>query len=68
MLTVFTQAQELRKAMVAHERAIAWQELFELATHVKLDTDAIVEIAYRVAGASLRFTYVTALTPPVPLH
>lgn len=36
--------------MIAHEKALEWQELFELAVQRELSDDELKEIAYRVAG------------------
>ncbi|KAF9222466.1 pol II transcription elongation factor [Gyrodon lividus] len=45
---VFVEASDFRKAMVAHERALEWQELFELAMKTKIPEEEIKEIAYRI--------------------
>lgn len=47
---VFRQASKLEKAMLSHEKALDWQELFELAVQQELSEDALKDIAYRVAG------------------
>lgn len=36
--------------MISYERALQWQELFELCLKEQLDGDEITEIAYRIAG------------------
>ena len=36
--------------MIAHEKALEWQELFDLAVLDKMDEEDIVAIGYRVAG------------------
>ncbi|KAI0752776.1 IkappaB kinase complex IKAP component [Daedaleopsis nitida] len=46
---VFRQANKLEKAMLAHEKALDWQELFELAVQQELSEDALKDTAYRVA-------------------
>ncbi|EGO00816.1 hypothetical protein SERLA73DRAFT_50627 [Serpula lacrymans var. lacrymans S7.3] len=46
---VFIEACEPLKAMVAHERALQWQELFELASREKVQEDELQGMAYRVA-------------------
>ncbi|KIM63897.1 hypothetical protein SCLCIDRAFT_1213692 [Scleroderma citrinum Foug A] len=46
---VFVEASDFRKAMIAHERALEWQELFELCVKEALSEDEVKEIAYRVA-------------------
>lgn len=47
--TVFVEASDARRAMISHERALQWQELFELCVKEQLDGDEITEIAYRIA-------------------
>ncbi|KAI0669554.1 IkappaB kinase complex IKAP component [Trametes maxima] len=46
---VFRQASRPEKAMIAHEKALDWQELFELAVEKTLSDDELKEVAYRVA-------------------
>ncbi|KAI0326070.1 IkappaB kinase complex IKAP component [Cubamyces sp. BRFM 1775] len=46
---VLRQANRPEKAMIAHEKALEWQELFELAVQRELSDDELKEIAYRVA-------------------
>ncbi|KAH9935182.1 IkappaB kinase complex IKAP component [Epithele typhae] len=48
---VFRQANEPREAMKLHEKALDWQELFELAVHLDVPEDELKDIAYRVAEA-----------------
>lgn len=38
------------KAMLAHEKALDWQDLFELAIQESLAPDELSSVAYRVAG------------------
>ncbi|KAF9450112.1 IkappaB kinase complex, IKAP component [Macrolepiota fuliginosa MF-IS2] len=47
--SVFIEAKKGKKAMVAHEKALEWQELFMLAVENEMSDDEIVETAYRVA-------------------
>ncbi|KAG2158594.1 pol II transcription elongation factor [Suillus bovinus] len=47
--TVFVEASDARRAMISYERALQWQELFELCLKEQLDSDEITEIAYRIA-------------------
>ncbi|KAG1767483.1 pol II transcription elongation factor [Suillus placidus] len=47
--TVFVEASDARRAMISYERALQWQELFELCLKEQLDGDEIMEIAYRIA-------------------
>jgi elongator complex protein 1 len=37
--------------MVAYEKALEWQELFELAARTKLSEDDINSMGYRIAGS-----------------
>ncbi len=45
--SVFRQANKPERALIAHEKALDWQELFELVSQQELPTS---DIAYRVAG------------------
>ncbi|KAF8554834.1 pol II transcription elongation factor [Imleria badia] len=49
----FTEAGDLRKAMVAHERALEWQELFDISTREKVPGEEVKEIAYRISDELL---------------
>jgi elongator complex protein 1 len=49
-ITVFVEAKRTRKAMIAHEKALEWQELFNLAVLDEMDEEDIVAMGYRVAG------------------
>ncbi|KAI6112013.1 pol II transcription elongation factor [Pisolithus croceorrhizus] len=49
----FVEASDLRRAMVAHERALEWQELFQLSAKEVVPEDEVKEIAYRIAGELL---------------
>lgn len=40
-----------RKAMVALEKALEWQELFDIAYTVNLDKEEISSMAYRITGS-----------------
>ncbi|KAG1835906.1 pol II transcription elongation factor [Suillus subalutaceus] len=51
--TVFVEASDARRAMISYERALQWQELFELCLKEQLDGDAITDIAYRIADELL---------------
>ncbi|KAH9846478.1 IkappaB kinase complex IKAP component [Lenzites betulinus] len=46
---VFRQASRPEKAMIAHEKALDWQELFELASLQKLSAEELKDTAYRVS-------------------
>jgi elongator complex protein 1 len=50
VLSVFTRALNLSKAILAHERALEWQELFDLAVRTGMAEGDIVATGYRVAG------------------
>lgn len=56
-LLVFTQAQSLSKAMLAHERALEWQELFDLAVRTSMAEGNIVTTGYRIAGLLGPYSY-----------
>ena len=47
---VFVEASKLNKAMVAHEKALQWQELFDLAVQEHTSQEDLVAMGYRVAG------------------
>ncbi|KAF5354980.1 hypothetical protein D9756_005531 [Leucocoprinus leucothites] len=47
--SVFIEANKPRKAMVAHEKALEWQELFMLAVLNDMSDTELVDTAYRVA-------------------
>jgi hypothetical protein len=47
---VFIEAARLEKAMIAYERALEWQELFDLAVREGMSEADIVDMGYRVAG------------------
>ncbi|KAL4265189.1 Elongator complex protein 1 [Pleurotus pulmonarius] len=46
---VFVEAANLPKAMVAYERALEWQELFDTAILSNVASEGIKDLAYRVA-------------------
>ncbi|KIJ66069.1 hypothetical protein HYDPIDRAFT_174791 [Hydnomerulius pinastri MD-312] len=45
---VFVEASDFRNAMVAHERALEWQELFALSAKENIPEEEVKEIAYRI--------------------
>jgi elongator complex protein 1 len=47
---VFVEAARPSKAMVAYEKALQWQELFNLALCEKIFEEDLCTMAYRVAG------------------
>lgn len=46
----FVEAGKSNKAMVAYEKALQWQELFELALQESTPQEDLVTMGYRVAG------------------
>ncbi|KAJ7198481.1 pol II transcription elongation factor [Mycena pura] len=57
--SVFVQAGTLSKAMVAHEKSLDWQDLFDLAGRTGTAQDDIVAMGYRVAedlGSKKRYS------------
>ncbi|KAJ7072902.1 pol II transcription elongation factor [Mycena amicta] len=55
--SVFIQAGALSKAMVAQEKGLDWQELFDLASRTGMSEDDIVAMGYRVAAARVLLDY-----------
>lgn len=49
-LLVFIEAKKAQKAMIAFEKALEWQELFDLAAMESVLEEDIVAMGYRVAG------------------
>ncbi|KAF5375529.1 hypothetical protein D9615_009198 [Tricholomella constricta] len=47
--SVFIEAQNFSKAMVAHEKALDWQELFYLAAQTSMSEEDVISTGYRVA-------------------
>jgi elongator complex protein 1 len=47
---VFIEAGQLKKGMVAHEKALEWQELFDIAVRENVSEEDTVDMGYRVAG------------------
>ena len=47
---VFRQAQKYAKAMLSYEKALMWQELFDVALQAEISTDDLSDLAYRVSG------------------
>jgi len=47
---VFIEAERLKKAMIAHERCLEWQELFDIAVREDFSETDLVDMGYRVAG------------------
>lgn len=51
-IEAFVQAKSLSKAMVAHEKALQWQDLFDIAVRLERSDDELKVIAYRLSGMS----------------
>jgi hypothetical protein len=49
---VFAEAEQPMKAISAHEDALEWRQLFDIASHEGLSEEEIVAMGYRVAGRS----------------
>lgn len=58
---VFRQANKLEKAMISHEKALDWQELFELAVQQGSSDEDLKSLAYRIAGTRARRFFVCIL-------
>ena len=60
---VFREAGKFEKAMLAYEKALDWQELFDVAGQQQCPEDDVVATAYRVAGwcqyGNLTYTWLT---------
>ena len=54
LYSVFIEASQPQKAMVAYESALLWQDLFDLALREKVQEEQLVDMAYRVAGMYIR--------------
>ena len=50
---VLVEAGNLTKAMISHEKALQWQELFCLAAQVEMADEDVIDMEYRVAGVCL---------------
>jgi len=51
--SVFLDAKQPEKVLAAYEKAHLWRALFEFAQLQKIESEDIVAMAYRVAGAYL---------------
>jgi elongator complex protein 1 len=49
MNIVYVEADALSKAMVSYEKALDWQDLFELAVRTETSDEDLVAMGYRVA-------------------
>ncbi|KAG7091295.1 hypothetical protein E1B28_010341 [Marasmius oreades] len=47
--SAFVESGNLRKAMVAHEKALEWQELFDLAVRTQASDEDLQDMGYRVS-------------------
>ncbi len=65
-LPVFRQASRFSKAMLAYEKALDWQELFDIAFSLRLQDQIsegdLVATAYSVAGRFPFIFFVTSLS------
>lgn len=52
-ILVLVEAGHLTKAMIAHEKALQWQELFCLAAQTEMTDGDVIDMGYRVAGMCL---------------
>lgn len=43
--------------MLAYEKALLWQDLFDIALQESLSTEDLIALAYRVAGPSFGFFF-----------
>lgn len=50
----YTLAAQPRKAMIAHQKALTWQELFDIALLQKLSGPEIRTLAENVSGEVIR--------------
>lgn len=48
--TVFVEASKPPKALIAFEKALEWQELFDLAARDDMDEEELAAMGVRVAG------------------
>lgn len=48
--TAFRKAKRLPKASIAHERALQWRDVFEIAHTLQMPEDDLDELASRMAG------------------
>jgi elongator complex protein 1 len=46
------EAEKTSKAIVAFEKALEWQALFDLALHERMSGEDVISMGYRVAGAN----------------
>lgn len=51
---VFRQAKRSHKAMLAHEKALEWREVFELALQESITDEELKATGYRLAGVYYR--------------
>jgi elongator complex protein 1 len=50
---VFVEAEKSPKVMVCYEKALEWQELFDLALREGTPNSDIISMGYHVAGSSI---------------
>lgn len=54
-IVVFVESGALSKAMVAYEKALEWQCLFDLAVRTEMLEEDLVAMGYRVGGMCVSF-------------
>ncbi len=54
-IVVFVESGALSKAMVAYEKALEWQCLFDLAVRTEIPEEDLVAMGYRVGGTCVSF-------------
>jgi elongator complex protein 1 len=50
IISVFVEAEKPSKVMVAYEKSLEWQELFDLALRENMSEEDVIVMGYRVAG------------------
>ena len=58
------EAKRTTKALIAYEKGLDWQELFELAQSddAEMDEEAVADLAYRVAGQFAHYISFASVT------
>lgn len=57
MFSVFIEAMQPAKAMIAYEKALQWRELMDLAERENTPQEDIEALAYRIAGSGSSSSY-----------
>ena len=50
IISVFVEAEKPSKVMVAYEKSLEWEELFDLALRENMSEEDVIVMGYRVAG------------------